>query len=59
MDSLTIALGLRRVSDIGTELVLLVDGEWQKSRLFKAHEQAELATAIAETRAKFEARGWQ
>jgi hypothetical protein len=47
------------VSDVGTELVLLVDGELQKTRLYRIHEQAELATAIAETRAKFEVRGWQ
>jgi hypothetical protein len=50
---------VRQVPGIGSELALFVDGELQKSRLFKAHEQAELATAIAETRARFEVRGWQ
>jgi hypothetical protein len=44
-------LALPEIGDIGCELVLLVDGELRKSRLFKAHGQAELGMAIAETRA--------
>jgi hypothetical protein len=30
--------------------------EWRKTRLFRSHEQAELAGAIADTRAMFEGR---
>jgi hypothetical protein len=30
-------------------LVLLIDGELRRSRLYRAHEQAELSCAIAET----------
>ena len=33
------------------------DGEWRRMRLFRAHEQAELSGAIADTRATFEAKG--
>ena len=38
--------------------VLSVDGEWRKTRLFRAHEQAELSGAIADTRAMFAGKGW-
>jgi hypothetical protein len=48
---------VRQVPGIGAEIALFIDGELQKSRLYRAHEQAELATA--ETRAKFEARRWR
>ena len=50
---------VRQVAGIGAEIALFIDGDLQKSRLYRAHEQARLATAIAETRARFEARGWQ
>jgi hypothetical protein len=46
------------VSGIGAEVVLSVDGEWRRSRLFRSHEQAELVGAIADTRAMFEGKGW-
>jgi hypothetical protein len=42
----------------GAEIVLTGDGEWRRTRLFRAHEQAELSAAIADTRATFEAKGW-
>jgi hypothetical protein len=45
------------VSGIGAEVVLSVDGEWRRSRLFRSHEQAELVGAIADTRTAFEGRG--
>jgi hypothetical protein len=31
---------------------------WRVARLYRAHEQAELSGAIADTRAMFEAKGW-
>jgi hypothetical protein len=46
------------VPSVGAEIVLTVDGERRRTRLFRAHEQAELSGAIAETRATFEAMGW-
>jgi hypothetical protein len=53
------ALDLRAVpGNFGAEIVLLVDGELRRSRLYRAHEQAELSGAIADTRATFEAKGW-
>jgi hypothetical protein len=51
-------LDLRAVPGVGAEIVLSVDGELRKSRLYRAHEQAELSGAIADTRAAFEAKGW-
>jgi hypothetical protein len=39
---------------MGAEIVLTVDGEMQRTRLCRAHEQAELSGAIAETLAPFE-----
>jgi hypothetical protein len=33
---------LKAVSRIGAEIVLTVDGELRKMRLFRSHEQAEL-----------------
>jgi hypothetical protein len=49
---------LHAVPGVGAELVLSVDGELRRARLYRAHEQAELSGAIAETRAMFEAKGW-
>ena len=49
---------LRAVPGIGAEIVLTVDGELRRTRLYRAHEQAELSGAIADTRATFEAKGW-
>ena len=37
---------------MGAEVVLTVDGELRKTRLFWSDEQAELAGAIADTRAR-------
>jgi hypothetical protein len=45
------ALDLRTVPGIGAEIVLTLDGEWRRTRLFRSHEQAELSGAIADTRA--------
>ena len=52
------AIDLRAVPGIGAEIVLTVDGELRRTRLYRAHEQAELSGAIADTRATFEAKGW-
>jgi hypothetical protein len=49
---------LRPVPGIGAEIILTVDGELRRTRLFRAHEQAELSGAIADTRAMFEGKGW-
>jgi hypothetical protein len=50
------AIDLKAVPGIGAEIVLTVDGELRKTRLFRSHEQAEVVGAIADTRASFEAR---
>jgi hypothetical protein len=55
----TAGLEVRQVGTIGTEIVLLVDGELVKSRLYRSHEQAELSNAIAATRESFQWRGWE
>jgi hypothetical protein len=52
------AIDVKGVPGIGAEIVLTVDGEMRKTRLFRSHEQAELSGAIADTRATFEAKGW-
>ena len=52
------AIDLRAVPGVGAEIVLTVDGELRRTRLYRAHEQAELSGAIADTRATFEAKGW-
>jgi hypothetical protein len=46
------------VSGIGAEIVLTVDGELRKARLFKLHEQAEMVGASAATWAMYEGKGW-
>ena len=51
-------IDLRAVPGVGAEIVLSVDGELRRTRLYRAHEQAELSGAIADTRATFEAKGW-
>ena len=43
---------------MGAELVPNVDGQLRRTRLYRAHAQAELSGAIADTRATFEAKGW-
>jgi hypothetical protein len=53
-----VAIDLQSVPGIGAEIVLTVDGELRKTRLFRSHEQAELVGAIADTRTLLEARGW-
>jgi hypothetical protein len=35
------AIDIEAVPGIGAEIVLTVDGEWRRSRLFRSHEQAE------------------
>jgi hypothetical protein len=57
-DGHEIAIDLRAVPGIGAELVLSVNGELRRARLYRAHEQAELSGAIADTRATFETKGW-
>ena len=52
------AIDLKAVPGIGAEVVLTVDGELRKTRLFRSHEQAELVGAIADTRTMFEGKGW-
>jgi hypothetical protein len=52
------AIAIKPVPCVGTELVLTVGGEWLNTRLFRHHEQAELASAIADTRAMLESKGW-
>jgi hypothetical protein len=52
------AIDLKAVPGIGAEIVLTVDGELRKTRLFRSHEQAELVGAIAVTRTMFEGKGW-
>jgi hypothetical protein len=52
------AIDLKAVPGIGAEIVLTVDGELRKTRLFRSHEQAELVCAIADTQAMFEGNGW-
>jgi hypothetical protein len=52
------AIDLQPVHGVGAEIVLSVDGEWRRTRLFRSHEQAELSGAIADTRARFKAKGW-
>jgi hypothetical protein len=49
-DGLEAAIDLTAVPGIGAEIVLTVDGELRKARLFRSHEQAELVDAIADTR---------
>jgi hypothetical protein len=46
------------VPGVGAEIVLTVDGELRRTRLFRAHEQMELSGAIADTGATFEAKVW-
>jgi hypothetical protein len=53
------AINVRPVPGIGAEIVLTVNGEMRKTRLFRSHEQAELVGAIADTRAMFEGKGWE
>jgi len=43
---------LELVPGIGAEIVLTVDGELRKTRLFRSHEQAELVGPIADTRGR-------
>ena len=52
------AIDLRAVPGSGAEIALIVDGEMQRTRLCRAHEQAELSGAIPDTRAMFAGKGW-
>lgn len=51
------AIDLRAVPGIGAELVLTVDGELRRTRLYRADEEAELSGAIADTRTSFRGEG--
>jgi hypothetical protein len=51
------AIDVKAVPGIGAEIVLTVDGELRRSRLYRSHEQAELVGAIADTRARLRGRG--
>src|SRR4051812_34087767 len=51
------AIDLKAVPGIAAEIVLTVDGEVRKTRLFRSHEQAELVGAIADTRANVRGEG--
>jgi hypothetical protein len=53
-----VTVDLRAVPGAGAEIVLSVDGDLRRTRLYRAHEQAELSGAIADTRAMFEGKGW-
>ena len=52
------AIDLKAVPGVGAEIVLTVNGEMRRTRLFRSHERAKLVGAIAETRTMLEARGW-
>jgi hypothetical protein len=52
------AMALRADTRHGRRDRLTVNGEMQRTRLYRAHEQAELSGAIAETLAAFERKGW-
>ena len=58
-DGRAAAIHIKAVPGIGAEIVLSVDGEMRKARLFRSHEQAELVGAIADTRTMFEGKGWK
>ena len=51
------AIDVTAVPGIGAEIVLS-DGQWRKTRLFRSHEQAELVGPIADTRTMFGREGW-
>ena len=53
------AVGIRQVAGVGSEIVLIVDGDWRRTRLYRTEQQAERDKAIADTRATFEAKGWR
>ena len=57
-DGCEAAIDVKAVPGVGAEIVLSVDGQWRKTRLFRSHEQAELVGAIADTRTMFEGKGW-
>ena len=48
----------KAVPGIGAPIVLTVDGELRKTRLFRSHEQAELGGAIADNADNVPAGGW-
>jgi hypothetical protein len=51
-------IDVKAVPGIAAEIVITVDGEMRRTRLFRSHEQADLVGAIADTRTTFEAKGW-
>ena len=51
-------IDLRVVPGVAAEIVLRVDGELRRTPLYRAHEEAELSGALADTRATFQAKGW-
>jgi hypothetical protein len=52
------AIDLKAVPGLAAEIVLTVNCELRPTRLFRAHEQAELVGAIADTRTMLEGKGW-
>jgi hypothetical protein len=52
------ALDLRHVAAMGTELVLTVNGELRRSRLYRAAEAVGMAKAVSATRSGLQTRGW-
>ena len=54
----TADLELRDVPSVGVDVVLIVDGDLRRSRLYRSHQQDALADPIAATRATLEATGW-
>ena len=51
------AIDVKAVPGMGAEIVLTVDGQWRKTRLFRSHEQAELVGAIVDTRTMLRGEG--
>ena len=52
------AIDFRAVPGIGAEIMLTVNGELRRSRLYRSHEREEFVAAIADTSATFAAKGW-
>ena len=58
--SLTSPLGgTWRMPAIGHELVLLINGELRRGRVFRRNQPQEMIQAIADTVAWLQERGWQ
>jgi hypothetical protein len=53
------ALGVRTMPGRGHELLLSVDGEWRRTRMFRCRQPLEMLDAIATIEAGLTARGWE